>query len=51
MIAARLREVATNIETAAAKDRERDVPDEFVSKFVMNAFVVDRLAKVLRTKN
>ena len=50
MIAARLREVAANIETPAAKDRERDVPDEFVPKFVMNAFD-DRLAEVLRTKN
>jgi hypothetical protein len=36
IIAARLRQVAANIETLPPKDRERDIPD-FVPELVRNA--------------
>jgi hypothetical protein len=49
-IAARLRQVAANIAALPPEDREQDVPDQLVPKFVMNAFVDDRLVAALRTK-
>ena len=51
LIAARLRHLASSIETLPAEDRERDIPDEMVPKLVMNAFVDDKFVKTLRTKN
>jgi|HubBroStandDraft_6_1064221.scaffolds.fasta_scaffold630260_2 hypothetical protein len=50
IIAARLRQVATNIEALPPADRERDIPDEMVPKLVMNAFTDDKLVSAFRTE-
>jgi len=49
LIAARLHEIAVYIEALPPEDRERDIPDEMVPKWVMNAFLDDKFVKALRT--
>ena len=49
MIAARLREVAAHIDALPLENRESDVSDELVPKFVMNVFVEDKLVEGFRT--
>jgi hypothetical protein len=49
LIAARLREVAAHSDALPLDNRESDVPDELVPKFVMNAFVGEKLVEAFRT--
>jgi hypothetical protein len=49
IIAARLREVAAHIDALPLDNSESDVPDELVPKFVMNAFVDEKLVEAFRT--
>jgi hypothetical protein len=50
LVAARLRQVAANIERLPTEDREQDISDRLVPKLVMNAFVDEKLLVALRTK-
>jgi hypothetical protein len=47
-IAARLREVAAHIDALPLDNRESDVPDELVPKFVRNAFVDEKLVEAFK---
>jgi hypothetical protein len=49
-IAARLHELASNIEALQPEVRERDIPDELVPKLVMNAFTDDRPVEAFRVE-
>jgi hypothetical protein len=49
LICSRLREVPAHIDALPLDKREGDVPDELVPKFVMNAFVDEKLVEDFRT--
>ena len=51
LVAARLRQVAANIERLPTEDREQDISDRLVPKLVMNAFVDEKLRWHLGRKN